>query len=417
LLNVAIIGAGPAGLIAAEYLVFHGYTVTVYDQMPTAGRKFLLAGRSGLNLTHSEPIEKFVARYGGAADWLRPALLGFPPEALKAWCEGLGQAIFVGSSGRVFPAVFKAAPLLRAWLRRLESLGVQFAPRHRWLGWDSEGALRFFAPGGEVAVTANATLLAMGGASWPRMGSDGAWAQILQGRGVRVNALAASNCGVCVEWSPVFLGRFEGQPLKRIAVSCDGISVRGEAVVTRAGLEGGVIYALSGPVRAALGADGFAVLLVDLRPDVGEEALAARVDGARQGRSLGNFLRQRAGLSPVAIGLVQEALHAGADAERLSRLIKAVPVRVSGLQPIERAISSAGGIAREELNAAFMIERSPGAFAAGEMLDWDAPTGGYLLQACFSTGVWAAQGMADWLAGRDSGGMRLPPGNIGRNEP
>jgi uncharacterized flavoprotein (TIGR03862 family) len=398
LLTVAIIGAGPAGLIAAEHLARTGHAVTLYDQMPSAGRKFLLAGRSGLNLTHSEPLERFVMRYGDAAGWLQPALCAFPPAALRDWCEGLGQATFVGSSGRVFPAVFKAAPLLRAWLRRLEGLGVRFAPRHRWAGWNEAGALWFVTPERDVAVTADATLLALGGASWPRMGSDGGWAAVLRQRGVRVNALAASNCGVLVGWSPVFLARFEGVPLKRIAVSCGGVAARGEAVVTRAGLEGGVVYALSAPLRAALATEETARLLLDLLPDVELDALAARVDGARGGRSLGNFLRQRAGLAPVAIGLVQEALRAGADGGRLSRLIKAVPLPVSGLQPIERAISSAGGIARDELDPAFMVRRLSGLFAAGEMLDWDAPTGGYLLQACFSTGVWAAQGIADWLA-------------------
>ena len=395
--HVAIIGAGPAGLIAAEHLAGLGHAVTLFDQMPSPGRKFLLAGRSGLNLTHSEPHEKFLARYGAAADWLAPALQAFPPEALRAWCEGLGQPTFVGSSGRVFPTAFKAAPLLRAWLRRLEALGVVFAPRHRWLGWTDAGALRFATPGGEVTAEAGATLLALGGASWPRMGSDSAWVSLLRARGVQVADLLPSNCGVRIAWSPVFLGRFEGVPLKRIALSVGGTTVRGEAVITRTGLEGGAVYALSAPLRAALAAEGRATLSVDLRPDIDLTTLATRVDGPRRGRSLPNFLRQQAGLSPVAIGLVQEALHAGAEPGTLSRLIKAVPLTVDGMQPLERAISSAGGIMRQEVDAHLMLRRLPGIFAAGEMLDWDAPTGGYLLQACFSTGVHAARGMAAWL--------------------
>jgi uncharacterized flavoprotein (TIGR03862 family) len=396
LLTVAVVGAGPAGLIAAENLARAGHAPTVYDQMASPARKFLLAGRSGLNLTHSEQPDQFISRYGDAAAWIAPALHAFPPASLRDWCEGLGQATFVGSSGRVFPAVFKASPLLRAWLRRLDELGVRFAGRHRWTGWDEAGRLTFVTPVGGAAVAADATLLALGGASWPRIGSDAAWVSILQARGVRVNALVASNCGVTVAWSPVFLRRFEGMPLKRIAIACGQEAVRGEAVVTRAGLEGGAVYAVSGAVRAALGNSGTARLWVDLRPDIDASSLAARVDGARAARSLGNFLRQRAGLSPVAIGLVQEALHGGADGARLSTLIKAVPVDVRGVQPIERAISSAGGIARNELDAGLMIARLPGVFAAGEMLDWDAPTGGYLLQACFSTGVCAARGIAAW---------------------
>ncbi len=395
--DVAIIGAGPAGLFAAEHLARLGHAVTVYDQMPSPGRKFLLAGRGGLNLTHSEALEPFLERYGAAADWLAPALAQFSPSDLRVWCEGLGQTTFVGSSGRVFPTAFKAAPLLRAWLRRLDGMGVVFAARHRWQGWSSDGALCFSRMAGDVAVHPAATLLALGGASWPRMGSDGGWLGILRGRGVDVADLRPSNCGVCIEWSSVFRARHEGAPLKRIALSAGGKSVRGEAVVTKAGLEGGAVYALSAALRTALDQAGQARLEVDLRPDIDEAALALRVDGPRQAVSLSNFLRQQAGLPPVAIGLVQEALHAGVAPVKLSRLIKGVPLTVSGLQPIARAISSAGGIRRAELNAALMIQRLPGVFAAGEMLDWEAPTGGYLLQACFSTALQAASGMAQWV--------------------
>jgi uncharacterized flavoprotein (TIGR03862 family) len=304
----------------------------------------------------------------------------------------------------VFPRAFKAAPLWRAWLRRLDSLGVRFAPRHRFMGWTGAGcgagagALRFDTPGGETAVEASAVLLAMGGASWPRLGSDGAWTDMLRARGVRVGALRPSNCGVLIDWSPVFLSRFEGAPLKRIAVFAGHERVRGEAVVTRTGLEGGAVYALSHAVRRALDLEGAAMLRIDLRPDIEPFALAQRVDGPREGVSLSNFLRREAGLPPVCIGLVQEVLHAGNAPMPLSQLIKSLPLTLRGVQPIARAISSAGGIALEELDETLMLRRMPGVFAAGEMLDWDAPTGGYLLQACFSTGRWAALGMQGWAA-------------------
>ncbi len=390
---IAVIGAGPAGLMAAEILSAQGHAVTIYDQMPSFARKFLMAGRGGLNLTHGEAAGAFLSRYGPAAPWMGTALAGFSQAALQAWCEGLGQPVFTGSSGRIFPHAMKAAPLLRAWLRRLDDQGVRAATRHRWLGWRGDGALRFASPAGEVAVTPHATLLALGGASWPRLGSDGCWVRILRARGVRVAALRASNCGVTVPWSAVFADRFEGTPLKRIALTAGGRTVRGEAVVTRDGLEGGAVYALSAELRAALDAGAGATVHLDLRPDVSEAALAQRTDGARQGRSLANFLRQAANLPPVSIGLVQEALHAGGADTRLSALIKAMPLRVTATQPIARAISSTGGIALDELDDGLMLRRLPGVFAAGEMLDWDAPTGGYLLQACFSTGVLAARGI------------------------
>ncbi len=373
----------------------HG--VTIYDRMPSAGRKFLLAGRGGLNLTNGEQEAMFPARYAAAASLMAPALRQFSPADLRRWCAGLGEPTFVGSSGRVFPAAFKAAPLLRAWLRRLESLGVRFAGRHRWAGWTQSGALQFETADGVVEVRPDATLLALGGASWPRLGSDGGWVPALRRAGVQVTKLQPSNCGVDVAWSQVFLQRFEGQPLKRIALSAGTRRVLGEAVVTRAGLEGGAVYALSAPLRNSLAAEGSALLTVDLRPDMTLDALAARLDGPRRGRSLSNLLRQQAGLSPAAIGLVQEALHMAAPAGPLSALVKGVPLRVIGLQPLARAISSAGGIGLAELDDALMIRRLPGVFAAGEMLDWEAPTGGYLLQGCFSTGVQAARGLADWL--------------------
>ena len=400
--QISVIGAGPAGLAASEWLARNGHSVTVFDRMASAGRKFLLAGRGGLNLTHSENSEPFLSRYAEAAPWMAKALEAFSPQSLRAWCEVLGQPVFTGSSGRVFPVDLKAAPLLRAWLRRLDDLGVAFRLRHRWTGWSRAGALRFTTSEGEWLTTSDAVLLSMGGASWPRMGSDGGWVPILREHGVRVAELRASNCGVTIGWSAAFRDRSEGQPLKRIALSIDGHTARGEAVVTRAGLEGGAVYALSAPIRAALDADGRATLRLDLLPDVDVARLAARTDGARQGRSLSNFLRQAARLAPLGVGLVQEALHAGASPQRLSALIKNIPLPVNGMQPIGRAISSAGGIALGELDENLMLRRIPGVFAAGEMLDWEAPTGGYLLQGCFSTGVLAARGIQSWLAQREA---------------
>ncbi len=391
--SITIIGAGPTGLFAAEQLAASGHTVTIYDQMASPARKFLLAGRGGLNLTHSEPLATFRTRYGAAEPWLAPMLQAFPPEALAAWCEGLGQSVFTGSSGRVFPTAMKAAPLLRAWLRRLEGLGVRLLTRHRWLGWAPDGALRFASPQGESLIRPAATLLALGGASWPRMGSDGGWVPLLRASGVAVADLRPSNCGVVVPWSEILLRRHEGQPLKRIALTLAGRTVRGEAVLTRQGLEGGALYALSAPLRAALDASGTTTLHIDLRPDMDAATLSARVDIARGGRTLPNFLRQSANLSPVSIALVQEALHCGAPPTPLSALIKALPIRITAMQPIDRAISSAGGILLAELDDHLMLRRLPGVFAAGEMLDWEAPTGGYLLQACFSMGRHVAAGM------------------------
>jgi len=398
--QIAIIGAGPAGLMAAETLGGAGHEVTLFDRMASPGRKFLLAGRGGLNLTHSEPLARFLSRYGDDSGWLAPIVAAFSPEDLRAWCEGLGEAVFVGSSGRIFPAAFKAAPLLRAWLRRLDALGVRFEGRRRWLGFGTGGTLRFAAPEGDMDFPSDATLLALGGSSWPRMGSDGGWVPVLRAAGIGVRDLRPANCGVQVAWSAVFAARFEGTPLKRIEMSAGGLSSRGEAVVTRDGLEGGAVYALSARLRDELDKFGAAEIRIDLRPDVAEDVLDRRLAGPRHGRSLANILRQRGGLSPVGIGLVQEALHSGALPERLAALIKCVPVRVAGMQPIERAISSAGGILSDEWDGRLMLKRLPGVFVAGEMLDWEAPTGGYLLQACFSTGRWAARGIQAWLETR-----------------
>jgi uncharacterized flavoprotein (TIGR03862 family) len=401
--RVAVIGGGPAGLMAAEVLAGGGARVTLYDRMPAAGRKFLLAGRGGLNLTHSEAPERLLARYGDAMPQLRAAIAAFSPADLRAWCEGLGQSTFVGSSGRVFPQAFKASPLLRAWLRRLDAAGVEFKPRHLWTGWD-DGTLMFDTPGGQVLVHADAAVLALGGASWPRLGSDGGWVDAVTKAGIKVAPLAPANCGFMAVWSDVFASRFEGEPLKRVALSFAGRTARGEAIITRDGLEGGAVYALSPPLRDAIAAQGAALLHVDLRPDVATPALERRLHAPRGKQSLATFLRKTVALAPAAVGLLREATIASPERlsamapDALAALIKAVPVRLTGVAPLASAISTAGGIAFAEIDERYMLRRRPGVFVAGEMLDWEAPTGGYLLQAAFSTGVAAAHGALEWLA-------------------
>ncbi|MEH3117950.1 MAG: TIGR03862 family flavoprotein [Methylorubrum populi] len=399
--GIVIVGGGPAGLAAAEVLAGAGRAVTVCERMPSVGRKLLIAGRGGLNLTHSEPLPAFLRRYHPADPRLLAAVEAYPPEALRAWCEGLGQTTFVGSSGRVFPESFKASPLLRAWLARLHAAGVAIRTRHRLVGL-GEGVLTFEAPDGALTVRPEATLLALGGASWPRLGSDGAWVPLLSGQGVAVTPLKPANVGFRVAWSAHFSERFAGAPLKRLAARIGGASARGEAVATADGIEGGVIYTLSRPIREAVERDGGAELVLDLRPDLDADALAARLARSRPGESFSTRLRKAAGLSPAAAGLLREA-HANAlpgDAQGLAAAIKGAPLRLHAPAPIARAISTAGGVAFDGLDGRFMLRARPGTFVAGEMLDWEAPTGGYLLQASFAVGRAAAMGMMGWLDGK-----------------
>lgn len=388
--RVVVIGAGPAGLFAAEMLAKAGVAVEIYERMPSVARKFLMAGRGGLNLTHSEPLERFLTRYGAARGVMEPMIRAFPPEALAGWAEGLGQAMFTGSSGRVFPRAMKASPLLRAWMTRLGALGVSLSTGHEWRGWDAEGALRFAAAEGErIVARPDALVLALGGASWPRLGSDGSWTAILRAKGVAVTPLRPANAGFDVAWSAAFR-RFAGEPLKGIAISFGDAVQRGEAMVTRYGLEGGAVYALSSRLREAIARDGAARIAIDMRPEMSLEAVAARLARPAAGQSQTNHLRRALKLSPMAVNLMREAGPLPREAAALAELVKAAPVTLTGMQGLERAISSAGGIAPEAVDAGLQLRALPGVYAAGEMLDWEAPTGGYLLQACFATAHAAA---------------------------
>ncbi|WP_419254122.1 TIGR03862 family flavoprotein [Caulobacter sp. ErkDOM-YI] len=391
-LDVAVIGGGPAGLMAAEMLSAAGKSVTVFEKMPTFGRKFLMAGRGGLNLTHSEDFARFAQRYGAANAALRPMLEAFTPADLIAWAEGLGQETFIGSSGRVFPRALKASPLLRAWLARLEGQGVSLRARAAWRGWTDDGALAFLTPEGALTVRPRATILALGGASWARLGSDGAWVPLLAARGAAVAPFAAANSGFDVAWSPVFRERFAGEPLKTISLRLGEVTARGDAMIAGYGLEGGAVYALGAAPREAIAATGRAIIEIDLRPDMPVETLTARLNRPRNGQSVANFLRKAAHLSPVEVNLLREAhgLELPVEPAALATAIKAAPITLTGAQPLDRAISSAGGLTLASLDG-LELKAAPGVFVAGEMLDWEAPTGGYLLQACFATGVAAAR--------------------------
>lgn len=389
--DVAIIGGGPAGLFAAERLARAGQKVDVFDRMPTLGRKLLMAGRGGLNLTHSEDLETFLTRYGASRPHIEAALRAFPPDALREWAAALGEETFAGSSGRVFPKSFKASPLLRAWLRRLGELGVTIHTRNTWTGWDAGGALRFETVDGAATVKpGKATLLALGGASWPRLGADGGWTNILAARGVAITPLQPANSGVLIAWSDIFRDRFAGQPLKRVKLSAGGVESFGEAMVTQRGLEGGAIYALSASLRQN---DS---ITIDLKPELTAGNVTERLaHTSRRGETLTNLLRKALALSPVQTGLLREAASKDLprDPEALAALVKSATLKLDGIAGLERAISTAGGISFSGLTENFELKGLPGVFAAGEMLDWEAPTGGYLLQACFATGAAAAAGI------------------------
>lgn len=398
--KVAIIGAGPSGLSVAEVLSRAGHDVTVYDQRPSAARKFLMAGRGGLNLTHSEAIDTFITRYRGAADWIGPMVRAFPPQDLRAWCEALGQKTFTGSSGRVFPRSMKASPLLRAWLERLSGQGVRFALNHQWCGWDEDGriVLRDMRGGGVVSVQPDAVFLGLGGASWPKLGSDGGWVDLLRAKGVEIAPFRPANCGFVVGWSDHFRERFAGTPVKNVRLRFAGREAQGDIMITAAGIEGGPVYALSADIRDAIERDGTARLVIDVRPGLDAAALLARLQKPRAGASVSTFLQKQAGLSPVAINLLREggALNDPAP-QAMAQEIKALALDVSAPAGIARAISSAGGVMRGAVDDGLMLRAVPGVFVAGEMLDWEAPTGGYLLQACFATAHRAAAGMMDYL--------------------
>lgn len=402
--RVAIIGSGPAGLMAAEVASRTPDTeVTIYEAMPSPGRKLLMAGRGGLNLTHSESIDMFMTRYGGSAPALAPYIDAFSPLDARAWCEQLGEPTFVGTSGRVFPKAMKASGLLRSWLRRLDRHGVKLLTRHRWTGWDHQSRLTFTTASGHLTVDADATVLALGGASWPRLGSDGAWTIILAEHGLKITPLRPANAGLIIPWSEHFRSRFEGQPIKNIAIRSGETSTRGDAVVTGYGLEGGPVYAISAIVRDQLGEPSHSTITIDLKPDTPRDALARSIARPRGKQSFSNHLRKAIHLSPVAIALLQEATRANGlnltelSAEALADLVRSVPLSVSGVASLERSISTAGGLSFDELDDQLMLRKHPGVFATGEMLDWEAPTGGYLLQACLATGAAAGRSVVRWL--------------------
>ncbi len=394
--SAIVVGAGPAGLMAAETMALAGRSVVVHDASPSPARKFLLAGRGGLNLTHSEPLQTFLARYGPSTDRLLRAIQAFPPDRLRSWTAELGEETFIGSSGRVFPKSFKSTPLLRAWLRRLGELGVAFVPRSRFVGFEPDGALRFTTPSGEENVQAAPVVFALGGASWPRLGADGFWVEAFRAEGIAVAPLKPANCGFLVDWSPKIREAFAGAPLKNIALSHGQMRVRGEAMITGAGLEGGAIYALSASLREAIASHGSATVTIDFKPDLSEPILAARLK-RKLGQSMSTLLRKGAGLTPAAINILREAGPLP-EGEALAAHVKTCVLRLVGTASIAKAISTAGGVSWSEIDQDFSLRKRPGIFVAGEMIDWEAPTGGYLLQASFATGAAAGRAAARWAS-------------------
>jgi uncharacterized flavoprotein (TIGR03862 family) len=396
--TIAIIGGGPAGLMAAEVLSQGDVRVDVYDSMPSLGRKFLMAGKSGLNLTHSEPYEKFITRYGDKRNQIETYLKNFTPDDLRAWAAELGVQTFVGTSGRVFPKEMKASPLLRAWLKRLQDGGVNFHTRHNWKGWQND-SLIFDSPEGEIKIRPDATVLALGGASWPKLGSRGEWTSWLEQAGVKVEPFRPSNCGFLVNWSKHFSEKFHGHPIKSVVLSFEDFKLQGEFIVTKTGVEGSLIYAASSRLRDALQSMGSAALSLDLAPDSSREKLIAAMARPRGSRSITSHIERTTGLKGVKIGLLYEFVskEGFANIETLADAVKALRIPLIATSPIEKAISSAGGINFEELDENLMLKKMRGVFCAGEMLDWEAPTGGYLLSACLATGRGAGKGALDWL--------------------
>lgn len=397
--TVAIIGGGPAGLMAAEILSEHGAQVNVYDAMPSLGRKFLMAGKSGLNLTHSEPFEKFVSRYGKRKAEIEKWLMDFTPDDLREWARGLGVDTFVGTSGRVFPVGMKASPLLRAWIQRLSASGVTFHLRHTLSGLHADGSLHFVTPDGEITVQADAVILALGGGSWRRLGSDGAWVEWLRQAGAEVEALRPSNCGFDVDWSPIFKEKFDGAPVKSVVLSFGEFHQQGEFIITKEGVEGSLVYAASAWLRDEIEANGRAVMRLDLAPDKTEAQLVERLSKPRGSRSMASHLEKTVGMKGVKAGLLREFVPKDefADEEKLAFYIKHLPVTLVAARPLNEAISSAGGVRFESLDENLMLKHLPGVFCAGEMLDWEAPTGGYLITACMASGRWAGRGAWFWL--------------------
>jgi len=397
--SVAVIGGGPAGLMAAEVISAQGMKVDVYDSMSSLGRKFLMAGKSGLNITHSEPLEQFVSRYRSRREQMEPLLKAFGPDQLRLWVHGLGIDTFVGTSGRVFPIGMKASPLLRAWLKRLDEAGVKVHLRHKWLGWNDDKSLKFSTPDGEKNIKADGVVLALGGGSWSRLGSDGAWIPWLEQAGAKVEALKPSNCGFDVSWSPHFRERFEGHPIKSVVLSFSNFRQQGEFIVTKEGLEGSLIYAASALIRDEIYANGKAVIDLDLASDRSLEWLTEKLSKPRSSHSMASHLERTAGIKGVKAGLLREFVSKEdfANPEALAYSIKHLQIPLVAPRPLDEAISSAGGVMFESLNENLMLRTVPGVFCAGEMLDWEAPTGGYLLTACFASGYAAGNGVLQWL--------------------